>query len=463
MLILGLIFAGSDFILYYSFKTSLMETVDNTLMDAAEEAQTAIAGSPVKKWWENIKRVERSFLVNRLFIQILEVIPNEEDNLQVVAKSGVLSGNISQKRLWEDIGQHMPGTPLYMNINVKSPSNHPLRIILYPVSHVETGGGKSNGYLIQVGSSLKKVFSTLKNFQVILMVSGPLLLLISALGGYLILTRALRPVKEVVQTARRITAEDLSLRIQSKNRKDEIGQLITTFNQMISRLERSVQQIKQFSGDASHDLKTPLTVIRGEIEIALRKDRRPEGYKKTLSTVYEEAKKLEILIDNLLFLSRIDTRDYPFLLKETPLDEIVLNVFEKLEQMAAQKKLSYMIGKMDAAVVTGDMVLLNRLVMNLLDNAVKYTPPGKTVEISLKKTKEKVQLIVRDTGIGIPPESLPYIFDRFYRVDRARTHSRGGSGLGLSIAKRIVDIHRADIKITSKIDQGTTVRVSFPL
>jgi heavy metal sensor kinase len=312
-----------------------------------------------------------------------------------------------------------------------------------------------------VGISLKKLSSTLRNFLIVLAVSGPLLLLISVLGGYFILTRALDPVQEVVKIARKISTENLGQRIESKNRKDEIGQLITTFNRMISRLERSVNQIKQFAGDASHDLKTPLTIIRGEIEIALRKERMPEEYKRTLLHVQGEAKKLERVIDNLLFLSRFDTIDHRPSFLDVSLDELLLNVFEKTQPLAAKKGIAYGIKKMETVSTRGAPLLLNRLVMNLLDNALKYTPAGGLVEISLKSKGEKVLFTIKDTGIGIPGESLPYVFDRFYQVDKSRTQRSEGAGLGLAIVKQIADIHNAAVEIQSQLGKGTTVTVSF--
>jgi len=267
----------------------------------------------------------------------------------------------------------------------------------------------------------------------------------------------------VVQTAKKITAEDLSLRIEVNNQKNEIGQLITTFNEMISRLERSVLQIKQFSSDASHDLKTPLTVIRGEVDIALRKNRPPAEYIKTLTSVREEAKKLERIIDNLLFLSRIDSRDYQRSFEKVHLDEILLEVFEKTTPLANKKQLAYVLEKMERISMPGDHILLSRLLMNLVDNAIKYTPHGGRIRISLKNTGEKSRLTIQDTGIGIPENALPFIFNRFYRVDQSRSQRNEGAGLGLSIVKKIADIHQVEVDIHSQLNKGTTVLVSFPL
>jgi two-component system OmpR family sensor kinase len=460
-LVLGLVFLVSDVILYEGFRISLLDTTDHTLLTAAEEAQAAIERVPPKKWRENIKQVERGFVVNRLFIQLIELPTNTGDPLQLVAKSGILSGNISLREVWERFSNRLiedSGQPIYMNINVKTPGSHPMRLILYPIQ--PEGGPK---YLIQVGTSLKKMFHTLDKFFIILVLSAPVLLFISVLGGYFILTQALRPVELVVQTARKITTEDLSLRIPSNNRKDEIGRLITTLNRMISRLELSVSQIKQFSTDASHDLKTPLTIIRGEIDIALRKKRTPSEYRRTLASVHEESQKLETVIDNLLFLSRIEAQDHRASFQDVSLDGVLLEAFEKTARLAGEKHIAYDVIKVEPVTIPGNAVLLGRLVLNLLENAIKYTPEGGKIEMSLENDDEYARLRVQDTGIGIPSESLPFIFDRFYRVDKSRSQTTGGSGLGLSIVKQIADFHRAEISIQSQPCKGTTFHVQFLL
>jgi two-component system, OmpR family, sensor kinase len=457
LVILGLIFFISDVILYRTFKNNLLDTIDYALTNAAEDVETAIKKTPRQEWKSNVKAVERAFLVNRMFIQLFRVPVVETENFRLLARSGVLAGNISLKELRSTINRTMKQrTPAYLNVNENDSTGHPLRIILYPVNR----GGKKE-YMIQAGTSLKKVYNTLYNFRMVLLVSGPLLLLFSVLGGYLLLSKALGPVEEVVQTARRITTADLSLRIEPQKRKDEIGRLIVTFNDMISRLECSVQQIKQFSGDASHDLKTPLTVIRGEIELALRKKRPAEELRDTLNKVFREARKMERLVDNLLFLSRVNIMDSSAIFRPVQLDEVFLEVFEQTVHLARERGIAYTIKKMDSVSIEGEFILLSRLMQNIVDNSLKYTPEGGQVALSLEDKKNMVSLTVADTGIGIPEEDLKYVFDRFYRVDQARTQWREGSGLGLSIVKKIAELHHAAPSIKSCPAKGTTVVVDF--
>ncbi len=397
-------------------------------------------------------------MVNRLFIQILDTTGKSVDDFGLIARSGVLAGNISQREIWKTLSYKLPNEYRFMTANEKSRTSHPLRIILYPVKK-----GIQGKYLIEVGTSLKKVFGTLNSFVFILIISGPIMVLVSTLGGYFLLTGALRPVALVVKTARRISTEDLSLRIPTNNiRKDEIGLLVTTLNEMIAGLEQSVARIKQFSTDASHDLKTPLTVIRGEIELALRKNRSREDYRITLNTLYEETQKMETITNNLLFLSRVDAVDYKKSFRSIPLDEILLNVFEKTERLAGEKQIAYILYRIESVSIHGDEILLSRLITNILENAIKYTPKGGRIEILLEKINGHAIMTFRDNGIGIPEESIPFIFDRFYRVDKARSQEIGGSGLGLSIVKKISELHGAGIKVESKLNRGTSFTIDFP-
>jgi heavy metal sensor kinase len=283
------------------------------------------------------------------------------------------------------------------------------------------------------------------------------------LGGSFIINRALHPVKSVVKTAEDITAEDLTMRIDLKNRKDEIGALVSTFNSMIARLEKSINKIRQFSGDVSHELRTPLTIIRGEIEVLLRKDRPKEEYLKTLNSVLEESFRMEELIDGLLFLSRVEAMDRSKGMEFVDLDEVLNAVIKFRSSSAAKNKISLGTKNIKPAQLKGNRELLERMMANILDNAIRYSNPGAHIEIELEKTKNSAKLQIRDTGIGIPGKSLPLIFDRFYVVDPSRSKETGGAGLGLSIVKWIAEYHDAKINVESEVDKGTNFIVTFPL
>jgi signal transduction histidine kinase len=236
---------------------------------------------------------------------------------------------------------------------------------------------------------------------------------------------------------------------------------VDTFNDMISRLEKSIKKIKQFSGDVSHELRTPLTIIRGEIEVLLRKERDKEEYQKTLKSTLEEAAYLERIIDDLLFLSRIEALENKEFDKLVQLDEILLKVVESQELAAKKKRITLDIKKAEPTQIKGEEILLERMVTNIIDNAIRYTEPEGKVDISLEKQDGSFVLHVQDTGIGIPAESLPLIFDRFYVVDKSRFKETGGLGLGLSIVKQVADCHGGKIQVESKVNRGTSFLVRF--
>jgi len=457
-LILSTIVALSGTFLLSRFETSLMQAIDTTLYTAAEEVEHALLLNPAKTWQTGIRTVEKEFLVNRLFIQVYALPERPDRPPRLIAKSGVLQGNVPTQHIAAYLDRGRITGPLYLSINVQSIHRHPLRILLFPLykNEIQT-------HVIQVGTSLKKVQVTVRSFSLLLAVFFPLILVLSSLIVYAILHRALLPVSRVVRATRAITTEDLSLRIDPRGRKDEIGALIRTFNQMIARLEKSVSQMKHFSEEVSHDLRTPLTIIRGEIETTLRKQRPAAEYVKVLESIHEEAVKLEKMIVSLMLLSHIDTRGNRDNFRDVQLDEVVLKVFEKMEVLARQTGQKLLILRMDRCRVQGDATLLTQMLMNLVENAIRYTHGGGTVTLGLEQTGEGIRLTVSDNGIGIPGEVQSRLYERFYRVEPRKSSAEGHLGIGLSIVKRIVDLHRAKIDIRSKPGSGTTVIVEFPV
>ena len=454
--LLALVIGVSDWFLYRIFEKSLIDNIDNTLYTAAEEVQHAILLSPSTRWQKNVENVEKAFIVNRVFINLYR-ITGVEKSIRLAAKSRILLKSISSEYIQNFLDMPGPFNPLCMSINEKSHAMHPFRLILFPVEKDNT-----LTHVIQVGTSLKKVFSTMNQFQLILFLFAPIILIITSLGGYLILSKALSPVKSAVRTARAITTEDLSHRIDTRGRKDEIGDLIQTFNDMIGRLEKSVEQIKHFSTEVSHELKTPLTIIRGEIEITLRKERKKEEYKKILKSVFDEALKLQKMVNSLLFLSHIITQEDQFTYGRIPLDEIALKAFEQSEALARQKDINLTIKRIDATTVFGEETLLSSMILNILENAIKYSRTGGRVELSLENQRNQAALTIRDNGIGIPRKDLPYVFNRFFTADRQNQKKQGGLGLGLAIVSRIAEMHRATIKLQSTVSKGTTFKITFP-
>lgn len=337
---------------------------------------------------------------------------------------------------------------------------HPVRIITVPVQM-----GSKVPYLVQAGASLEGVDATLQRASAILLVLTPSVLLVGALGGWLLVGRSLKPVDEMTRTALEIESSSLDRRIVPPRTDDEIGRLAAAFNEMIARLDRSFRQIQQFTADASHELKTPLTTMRGEAEVALMSDLTPAEYRKVLRSIIEEVERMSAIVENLLLLARTDANAVRLRRETVAFHEIVMTVYEQMEAIARRKGVSLELAEMDEAHVEGDPLWLQQIVTNLLNNAVKYTPEGGTVSVECRETTRHLSLVtfvVSDTGVGIPPEHLPYIFDRFYRVDAGRSRDAGGSGLGLNIVKWAVEAHGGTIEVRSAVGKGTTFTVRLP-
>jgi signal transduction histidine kinase len=266
----------------------------------------------------------------------------------------------------------------------------------------------------------------------------------------------------MVNLTRRITAEDLSLRLTQAQSRDEIGELADTLNDMISRLESSFERIKQFSADAAHEIKTPLTQIECNAEVALRRKRPEAEYRQVIKAILDDAHALETVVNDLLFLATTDSQNLSDSFKMIPLNEVFFEAFEEAHQHAREKNLSIIFQEIEPVEVRGNRRMLKQLLKNLIVNAIQYTPNSGSIEFSLSSNDKHAEWRIIDTGIGIDEHSLQRIFDRFYRADPSRSHETGGSGLGLAIAKRIVEIHSGSISVHSKPAEGTMFTVLLP-
>jgi heavy metal sensor kinase len=267
----------------------------------------------------------------------------------------------------------------------------------------------------------------------------------------------------MVQTADQITASRLDQRIEATNTDDELGRLARTLNGMIARLERSFEEIRRFTADAAHELRTPLTVLRTEAEVALRMPREPEQYRAILEDQLEELERLSRLAERLLFLCRGDAGLVPIARQPVDLREVVDKIAEHMRVVAAEKGVALQVDGVSTAALQADEDQLRRLLFNLVDNAIKFTPAEGTVTISIFHRDAQAQVVVEDSGTGIPSEHLPYVFQRFYRVDPAREEAMSGTGLGLAIARSIAEAHGGSITIESTVGVGTRVILTLPI
>jgi len=327
---------------------------------------------------------------------------------------------------------------------------------------------KQNGRLVgvvQVARNLGELQQTLGELRLIYLLVGPFALFWLYLGGWLLFGQLVTPVIEVTAAAREINAENLVRRLPNTGYGDELGQMVVTFNQMLERLESAFRRQRQFSGDASHELRTPLTILRGETEVTLRWAKTPEEFRDMLRSNLEEIDRMERIIENLLLLTRSESGELTLEVREFSLSDLVQALYMQGRTLGEAKRISVSLRvDLDEEMrIRGDELRLRQMFLNLIANGIKYTPEGGALELAILREGEMARVDVSDTGIGVPVEAQPYIFDRFYRVDKARNRMDGGSGLGLSIVKSIAVAHGGRISIYSTPGQGSTFTVLLPI
>ncbi|MCX6568865.1 MAG: ATP-binding protein, partial [Candidatus Aminicenantes bacterium] len=284
----------------------------------------------------------------------------------------------------------------------------------------------------------------------------------AGVGGLFLADRTLKPVEHMADIARGIGESDLSLRIDVQT-DDELGRLASTLNGMIARLEEAFNKQRQFVADASHELRTPLAIIQAESSLALGKRRTPSEFKRSLELVSQEVAYMSDIVSKLLLLARSDAGVESVDFQEVDLKDLLIELSQDVEALAQEKGLRFTLCSMDSLTIKGDKVKLRQLFLIIVDNAIRHTPGGGSISGSLVRRDGRAVASVGDTGIGIPAEHLPFIFDRFYRVDKARSRAEGGMGLGLSIAMAIAKLHGGEIEVESQVGVGTTFRVVLPL
>jgi heavy metal sensor kinase len=316
-------------------------------------------------------------------------------------------------------------------------------------------------YDAQVAVSLDEILGVMQDFRHLLLWMIPGVLIVACLGGYWLSSRALRPVDEITTVARSIGVQNLSQRIAVPRTGDELARMAQTWNDVLERLDVAVQRIRQFTSDASHELRTPLALIRATAELALRRERDPEGYRNSLRQIEHEAEHMTALTESLLTLARADSDGLGMTMQSTDLSELIHSAVQQYAALAMEKGVTLRAATTQPPVrAAADASGIRRILSILVDNALKHTPAGGTVTVSAAAGAARATLTVEDTGEGIPAAALPHIFERFYRADPARG-SGSGFGLGLSIAQAIAQAHGSAIAVSST--PGAGARFSLPL
>ena len=342
-------------------------------------------------------------------------------------------------------------------------SNTPIRLYTAPFIIEEQGRG-----IVQVAESYGFIRDVQSQLILLLALGIPFTLLAASLGGWFLAASALNPIDRITRAADQISAQDLHQRLNLALPNDEVGRLAATFDRMMARLEDAFERQKRFIADASHEMRTPLTILKGDVEVALNRPRSIEEYQETLLLVNDTADRLTALVEELFLLARADNRQHPLLVEEIDLSALLTGEVRKMMARAIQRNVALNLDVPETLPLQADSAKLSRLFMNLIDNGLKYSTPGDQVTVSAATHSDYACVAITDTGPGIPSEHLPHLFERFYRVDKARSRSTldangSGAGLGLSIAYWLAELHGGRIEVNSQVGQGSSFEVWLPL
>lgn len=459
--VFGILLLCSDILLYTHLKTALASDLDSALQLRAQQIASDIS-------------YEKGTIV----------VDNETPGLDIDGPD-----QQSQQKSYEDVnfntivrllnarGQTVRLSPAFHSLIIPAISvTQPLGGTSWQGTIMTSNGQavrlssmvlRENGVVfavVQVGESLTQFQTTLRSLVVELLLLAPLVLILGALGSYVLAARAFIPIDNLTRAARSIEAGDLHQRVPVPRAQDEVQRLALTLNDMIARLENAFARQRRFVADASHELRTPVTVICNIAEMTLLNASTVEECRSALSDISMEAERLGHLISDLLALARIDEGQARLEREAVRLDHLVHAVVAQAKCMAVERAINVQVQASEPIVLFGDETRLIQMVINLLDNALLYTNPGGEVTLTATMKQRQAILFVRDTGIGIAPEHLPHIFERFYRVDPARVRTEGNnSGLGLSIVDWVVSAHGGVVTVESQVGQGSTFVITLPL
>jgi heavy metal sensor kinase len=322
--------------------------------------------------------------------------------------------------------------------------------------------GRDGMYTVEVGVSTASIDALLRQLLWLTALGLPVIVVVAVSGGYLLIKRTLAPVESIASKAELITHHNLAERLPVIGTGDELERLAISLNHMISRLDDAFQQSKRFVADASHELRTPLTVLRSELESLAHNPLTASDPYERLGSLLQPVERLSKTVERLFALSRLDAGEAQSEWIDIDLGELVASTADQMMLLAADKGITVTCAAQGRVHVTGDRSRLKQVVVNLLDNAIKYTPANGAVHLRVTAGDGGVVLSVEDSGVGIPAEALPHVFERFYRVDTTRSDATGGAGLGLAIVKTICDAHGAAVRVASALGRGSSFQVTFP-
>jgi heavy metal sensor kinase len=435
---------------YMYFKNSLQANIDAKIRSIGDVLSSSMTETHNPSVFMNFERYLENVLGKKpkgKFIQIMD-------------RSGKIGAKMSDIETeappasFTTLEKALAGEVVYETVERSKPR---LRIVTIPIFEQ-----KKTMSIVQVATSLEDFDETMYRLLIILVIGIPTSLSVTVVVGYFMAKKALKPVDKIRRAAVKISSRNLDERIDIGARRDELGRLSQTFNEMIGRLQNAFQRVNQFSSDVSHELKTPLTILKGETEVALRKERESEQYRMLLSSHLEEIDRMTKIIDDLLLLSKADAKEVVLNVDDIHLKDLIVDVCMDMKFFADKKGVGLIVNDLDDVKLKGDELKLRRMLLNVIENGIKYTPEGGSVAVKSFMNNGSVQIDVQDTGIGIPPEELQYVFDRFYRGDKSRKRETG-SGLGLSISKWIAEAHRGTIEVAGRHQRGSLFSITLPV
>lgn len=448
--ILALILVTFSSGVYVYFRNSLQKSIDVKIRSIADVLATSMTDTHQQSLFGNFERYLENVLGRKPRGKFIQIIDRSG---KIGAKLDDLEAEAVQVS-FATLEKALTGETVYETFESTRPH---LRMITMPI--LENGRVVS---IVQVGSSLEDFEETMNRLLIIMIISIFTSIIVTIVVGYFMAKKALRPVDQIRRAAVKISSSNLDERIDIKGRKDELGRLAETFNAMIARLKDSFLRVNQFSIDVSHELKTPLTILKGETELALRKDRTNEEYKQSMTSNLEEIDRMSRIIDDLLLLSKAERKDIVLNLDKVDLRDLLADVCMDMKIFGQNKGVQVVLKELADVRVTGDELKLRRMITNIVENGIKYSRPGGHVTVSSYTDNGYVCIDVQDNGIGISNDDITYIFDRFYRADRSRKRE-SGSGLGLSISKWIAEVHSGIIEVESRPANGSLFKIKLPM
>ncbi|MCE0524199.1 MAG: ATP-binding protein [Methylacidiphilales bacterium] len=448
---LSLIFVCFGGYTYWGFKQYLLRSLQQTLTRRAHQIASTILAEMPQKGESYVSSEIQARYAPELNERIIRISDQSGRIIYASQNAGVLSKPPSVSF----VGTNMETKPVHREEMPQGEER---------LQVVAIGYRLSNGapYIVEVGTSENDVFSALDGLLLTLLLGFPVFIGLTSVGAYVLLGRALRPVDQIVRSAERITLQNLSQRLPIPDTGDEVERLSLALNRMIQRLDEAFQLTTRFTADASHELRTPLTIMRGELEALLQEERLSEDQSSQIESVLEEAERLTQIIEGLLLMSRLEAGESQMSKDPINFADLVSTTVEQMTPLAEDKSVALVCEAARDVTVEANEVRLKQVVVNLLDNAIKYTPEGGKITVRVLGEPSWAILEVSDNGIGISEEALPHVFERFYRSEQIQARKARGTGLGLSMVLSIVEAHAGKVEVESRENEGATFRVRLP-